>query len=260
MAKRFIDTEIWDKEWFMALSQKHKLLIQFIFSKCDVAGIWAPNWALASTYIGSKVSLDDLKTISNQVILLEDGKVFVHGFIEFQYGVLSETCNPHKKIIAILQKYNLYERVLQGYFKGSPTLQDKDKDKEEEKDKDKGGVGENESKPIAQPINLPFSTELFASAWQRFKEFKKKRFKFSYHDVKSEQLALNELFKLSDGIEAKSVAIIDQSIMNGWKGLFELKNANTVPSSQNYDPNNPDHINPYNGLTNRENWKISGKP
>lgn len=144
MAKRFTDTDIWDKEWFMNLSTKHKCLIKFIFDKCDVAGIWDANWTLATTYVGEKCSLDDLEYLEGHLVKIRAGKFFVPDFIPFQYGMLSRTCNPHLKVISILEKHNL----LEGYLKGISGEQDQDQDKEKEKDKDKeedkGGVGESE--------------------------------------------------------------------------------------------------------------------
>lgn len=69
---------------------------------------------------------------------LPNGKIFVAGFCDFQYGQLSEDCKPHRPVIQKLKKQGLYERVLKGYQKGFQTLQEKDKDKEEETVKDFG--------------------------------------------------------------------------------------------------------------------------
>ena len=52
MAKRFFDTELDDKQWFMELSCRLKCAVQHIFRKCDHAGIWEPNYALAAAYVG----------------------------------------------------------------------------------------------------------------------------------------------------------------------------------------------------------------
>lgn len=38
------------------------------------------------------------------------------------------------------------------------------------------------------------------------------------------ELAKNKLEKLSDGNNEKAIAILEQSVMNSWKGVFELKN------------------------------------
>lgn len=144
MSKRFTDTEIWDKEWFMSLSPKHKCLVRFLFDKCDAAGVWSANWMLASQYIGEKVTEEDLKFIDERVQKIAPGKFFVVDFIEFQYGTLSENCKPHIKIIALLKKYELLERVSIGYTNPIQRVEDKDKEKEQEKEEDEGGAGGNE--------------------------------------------------------------------------------------------------------------------
>lgn len=142
MAKRFTDTDLWDKEWFMSLSCKHKCLVRFIFDKCDQAGVWSANWALASAYIGDRVTHDDLSALSGRIEQIGANKYFIPDFIEFQYGQLTESCRPHKKIISLLQKHGLYDRVLKGYPKGIDTLEEKDTYKEEEKEE--GGMGETQ--------------------------------------------------------------------------------------------------------------------
>ena len=140
MAKRFTDTEIWDKEWFMELSLVKKCLVRYVFDKCDAAGIWSPNWKLASMYIGEAVSEKDLLETGNGLFCkLENGKFFVLKFCSFQYGTLTETCAPHKKVIQILTSNGIDHTQPEGYSKGIYTLQEKEKeeymDKVEEKEK-----------------------------------------------------------------------------------------------------------------------------
>lgn len=110
MAKRFTDTEIWDKEWFMSLPTKQKCLVKYVRDKCDLAGVWYPNYMLASVYIGEQVTEDDLLTIDdgNQFEKLQDGKIYCTGFVDFQYGSSLNPSSPvHKKIIDILKKNNI---------------------------------------------------------------------------------------------------------------------------------------------------------
>jgi hypothetical protein len=135
MAKRFVDTELWQKQWFQELSTVNKLLVLYIFQNCDSAGVWNTNYRLASFIIGEPVDENDIKYINKQNEMFEkidDDKIFVLDFIKFQYGTLSENCKPHKPIIEKLKKYGLYERVLKGYSKGIETLEEKEKDKEKE--------------------------------------------------------------------------------------------------------------------------------
>lgn len=139
MAKRFCDTEIWQKEWFQELSLKQKVLLKYIFENCDAAGIWEINFRLASFIIGETISKDDILAINSkkkQFDFLSDSKIFVIDFIKFQYGVLSENCKPHKSIIEKLKNYGLYQRVSEGYTKGIQTLEEKEQEQDKEKEKD----------------------------------------------------------------------------------------------------------------------------
>lgn len=140
MSKRFVDTELWQKEWFQSLSLRHKILVKYIFENCDCAGVWNGNFRMASFIIGETLTIDDLKEINNfknQFEILENGNIFVSDFIKFQYGTLSENCKPHKPVIEKLKKYNLFERVFKGYSKGIETLEEKEKEKEQYKEKEK---------------------------------------------------------------------------------------------------------------------------
>lgn len=71
-------------------------------------------------------------------------------------------------------------------------------------------------------VVLPWPSDEFAEQWKIWKEFKQKQFKFKYVPI-GEQAALKELSEISEGIEGVAIAIIHQSMSNGWKGLFKLK-------------------------------------
>ena len=139
MAKRFVDTEIWNKAWYQELSIKEKILVKYIFEQCDCAGVWDINFRLASFIIGETVSIKDINSINEKNLLFEifdNDKIFVIDFIKFQYGSLSENCKPHKPVIEKLKKYNLIQRVFKGYSKGIETLEEKEKEKEQLKEKE----------------------------------------------------------------------------------------------------------------------------
>ena len=63
MAKRFIDTKIWDKAWFRKLTPKNKLFWVYLLTKCDHAGIWDADWEAAEFYIGEWVDYSELPEI-----------------------------------------------------------------------------------------------------------------------------------------------------------------------------------------------------
>jgi hypothetical protein len=85
-------------------------------------------------------------------------------------------------------------------------------------------------------ILMPFDSELFADAWERWKNYKQKQFRFNYKSAESEQAALVELSEVSGGVEETALKIIQKSIANGWQGLFKLKDDNGKQSaSTNYN-------------------------
>ena len=135
MAKRFIDTKIWDKAWFRKLSTKNKLVWIYLLGKCDHAGIWDADWELAEFIIGETVTYEELPDIIKDKMKYIEGEdqYFIPSFIDFQYGELKEHSKPHKSVIKRLTDKNL----LKGLKRVTITPKDKDKDKDKVKVKDK---------------------------------------------------------------------------------------------------------------------------
>ena len=80
-------------------------------------------------------------------------------------------------------------------------------------------------------LNNPFS-DSFLSIWDRWKEYKREEYNFKYKSVKTENTALEGLLSKSNGDEETAIKIIHQSISNGWKGFFGLKNNNNEKREQ----------------------------
>ena len=59
MAKRFTDTEIWQKDWFLDLPIKQKLLVKFIFDNCDCAGIYEISYRVLKNCFGEEIKKED---------------------------------------------------------------------------------------------------------------------------------------------------------------------------------------------------------
>jgi len=71
--------------------------------------------------------------------------------------------------------------------------------------------------------------------WHKWTDYKKAQYKFSYKTKQSEQIALNELINLAKNDPVIADKIVNHSIANGYKGLFELKNGsngNVIPESK----------------------------
>lgn len=138
MPKRFTDTGKWNDKWFRALSPAHKLAWGYLCDCCDVAGVIDLDRELANFQIGLDVDWDAfLNAAGHRIESVVKGKLWLVGFIPFQYGQLSDECRPHKPVASLLEKYGLWKR----YQKGIHTLKDKDQgkaqDKDQEQDKEK---------------------------------------------------------------------------------------------------------------------------
>lgn len=146
--KRFTDIEIWDREWYMELTPKHKCLMKYIFDKCDASGCWKPNWKLASLHINDTVKESDLNMLpKDQYEVLPNGKIFIPDFINFQYGKISKKSPAHNPVFSAIEKNNLSDRVFNRVL---DTLKEEDIDIEEEK--------EEEEKKVKPIIKKGFNT------------------------------------------------------------------------------------------------------
>lgn len=134
--KRFTATEKWDKTWFQDLPPHLKCLWQYMCDKSDCAGVWEPNWKLASLQIGKSVSASDLQQFDGRVAVLKGGKILIGSFVEFQYGKLSEACKAHIPIFRTIEKH----RVSIGYAEAINSL--KETETEEEQEPEEGMQGE----------------------------------------------------------------------------------------------------------------------
>ena len=134
MTKRFCDTEIWEKDWYLELSVKQKLLVKFLFDKCDCAGIYKISYYTLRFCFGEEIKKEDFEGIK-QVVFLDDETIFIEDFVLFQCSIdslkdLNPNNNAHKGIIKRLEKYNLYLGASEPLVSPSLGAQDKEKEKE----------------------------------------------------------------------------------------------------------------------------------
>jgi len=77
----------------------------------------------------------------------------------------------------------------------------------------------NTNNSKTEGIEYPF--ELNVEAWESWKEFRKKEYRKSYKDL-GEKAAIKKLLKLTTSKEEQAL-ILEQSMENGWIGIFALK-------------------------------------
>jgi hypothetical protein len=151
-----------------------------------------------------EVNIDDINFKDNVLNIVWTGikhsiQTSLNGYITKQKSLKNEIVPPLAK----------------GLAKGgipidkTPSQQEKEEGKEKEEEKE-------------QLEGLKFS-ELKKETWDRWCRYKESQFKFKYMTIETEQVALSKLIKISRNSDKIANSIIDQTIENGWKGLFELK-------------------------------------
>jgi hypothetical protein len=90
--------------------------------------------------------------------------------------------------------------------------------------------GEKQKKPKEPKEEIqviyPFESKEFMDAWGLWIKYKAEQFKFKYKSAITEQAALNDLIKISNGDEETSIIFIKHAISKGWKGIYEPINFN----------------------------------
>lgn len=105
--KRFTETTKWEKVWFQELPPHLKCLWLYMCDKADSAGVWEPNWKVASMFIGKTVSAADLRFFAGRVAPLKGGSLVIGSFVNFQYGKLSPECRAHTPIYRLIERHTL---------------------------------------------------------------------------------------------------------------------------------------------------------
>lgn len=236
MAKRLTDTNKWRKPFVRALQAPYKLLWLYILDDCDHAGIWIEDLEVASLRLGLEYDKDQvLEIFKDKIHVFDSGeRWFIPSFIDFQYGELNPQNRAHNSVINSLKNHGLLQ-ILENENKAliSPLQGAMDKDKDKEKDKDRGeseGRGKQKKKdPVQVFKSIPEwkDEDQVITAWEQWKEYRRLEDGFRYKSDTSEASALKKLHKFSQGDPETALRILDQSISNGWKGLFELKTSST---------------------------------
>jgi hypothetical protein len=81
---------------------------------------------------------------------------------------------------------------------------------------------ENENRNEVKDV-LVFPSFEFQNIWEQWIQYKKDEHKDTYKSSKTEQIAINNLIKLCSGNLQVAEEIVNNSIANKYKGLFEIK-------------------------------------
>jgi hypothetical protein len=143
MAKRWYDSNKYEDPWFRQLPPKSKLFWDYVLCKCDHAGVWKPDFGLASFCVGFQYNDEIINEFSGRIRVLSNGKWFIQKFVEFQYpGGLQPANKVHASVLKVLECNHIdYPFINQTQPIDDPSMthtspingtKDKDKDKDKE--------------------------------------------------------------------------------------------------------------------------------
>ena len=194
-------------------------------SEREFLGIWIP----------AEVWLDDRLTITEKAFLAEvesfskNGKTFhkSNDTIRQQYGITPKTV---QRIIKKLMQLELLECYFNGRVRhlslGSmgkmSTLHRKNDESASSKFPHTNTVERTSKNTSKKEVVYPFTETEFLEMWKTWLQERRDR-RYKSYTENGEQAALHNLKKMSNDDYRTAIAIIQQSIAQGWQGLFELK-------------------------------------
>ena len=215
--------EAWETILFTVNFEPSKCLIKGQLYDCDRGQSLLSLQSWAEKFVWS------VKQVRTFFSLLEkDEMISTEGL---QYTTRLTVCN-----------YDLYQssgqtegkpRADGGQAEGKPraTIKEREERKELKNNKNK-----------EEPAGIRFEIdERFKATIGRWFEYKVK-IKSAYKTEESEKACYNMLIKLSNNDSDLAGAIVEQSIAQGWKGLFELRTASSQPSFKTQE--NKGHVPP----------------
>lgn len=154
MAKRFIDTGLFDDDWFMDLSKDAKLLWVYFITKCDHAGMLKLNEKLCRVQTDIKDLDAVIKQLGNRLVSVSERLYFVPKYIDFQYpGFPNSKVRQQQSALDLLIKYGIWDKEKLSIKELLPNSYDNDTDNDNE-----GGEG-GEKKPTQEELAINFYTE-----------------------------------------------------------------------------------------------------
>lgn len=139
MAKRFIETGMFDDPWFMNLTKDGKMFWVYLITKCDHAGIMQLNEKLCKFQTGIDSIERVIKELGNRLYSIGNCVYFIPKFILFQYpNFPMSTVKQQQGAVERLCKYGLYNQETNSW---STVIEELLNSYGNDNDNDKGGMG-----------------------------------------------------------------------------------------------------------------------
>ena len=219
--KRFIDDRIWLDVWFSELTSDEKLIWIYLFTNCSKVGLWEENKKEIEYRLRKKLNWESIKEHLKEKVEYIGNFWHLRSFIEIQYPrLLDYPDSPlHVSIFRELVLYGL--KLIANSLSIDYTCPIHSHKVRYGKDKEQVRLDSSGcTLPEKQKTPIDFAVDRFREHRRAMKR------PLTMH---AEKLLLSRLFDLAKN-EEERIKIIDQSIMQGWQGIFPLKTDSATSS------------------------------
>ena len=88
MAKRLTDSDKWKDDWYISLSNDHKVVWQWLIDNCTHSGLCKRSMGLLNMMCRVSLKEDELLVIMENRVIIHGSFWFIPNFIKFQYSTL----------------------------------------------------------------------------------------------------------------------------------------------------------------------------
>jgi hypothetical protein len=225
MAKRFIDSAIWSDPWFQEIEIMDKLFFIYLFSNCDMIGLWEFNPKRAEFDLGKKIPWESIKKSHEKKVLFTEKYWIIKTFISQQYPLLNKkpTAPLHVSVLNMIEKKGLnfdLNSLSIDYVYPIHSLQVIVKEKVIVKEEVKEGELFPDQTETKKVLTVP---DHLKEVWPKFLEMRKKIKKDMTEYA--QELAIGKLLKISSD-KLVQIEIVKRSIEHSWQTFYPLKDDN----------------------------------
>ena len=132
MAKRLTDTEKWNDDWYISLSNDYRIIWQWLLDNCNHAGICKRSMKLLNLMCNTLITEEELVAEMLGRVIIKDNNWFIPKFLKFQYPNLLSNKPVIISVIKELEKNNLIEIIPESFGNDYLIIKDKSKDKDKD--------------------------------------------------------------------------------------------------------------------------------
>lgn len=132
MAKRLTDTEKWNDDWYISLSNDYRIIWQWLLDNCNHAGICKRSIRLLNLMCNTSVSEEELINTMDGRIVVTQNNWFIPKFLKFQYASLNSNRPVIISVVKELEKNNLISMIPESFGNDYLIIKDKRKDKDKD--------------------------------------------------------------------------------------------------------------------------------